>query len=114
MYNPSEQTAIKYTLSSVIKMVVSQKLISDSNKETIMVPEMMISNSTIAALIRQETFSISEIQDAIHAGQDQGMISFEKSFVNLIRQGVIDIDIASEYVEGEQLKLIADMLGGGN
>lgn len=113
MYSPSEQTAIKYTLSSVIKMVVSQKLISDPNGDTIMVPEIMISNATIAALIRQQTFSISEIQDAIHAGQDQGMVSFEKSFVNLIRKGIIDIDIASKYVEGDQLKLIADMLGGG-
>ena len=63
-------------------------------------------------LIRQENFSISEIQDAVHAGQSKGMISFEKSFVNLIRQGIIDIDIASKYLEADELRLVKEMLGG--
>ena len=112
MYNPGEQTAIKYTLSSVLKMVVSQKLVSGLDGETIMVPEMMIADNTIAALIRQEKFNISEIQDAVHAGQHKGMVSFEKSFVDLIRQGLIDINIASKYLEADQLRLVKEMLGG--
>lgn len=112
MYDPGEQIAIKYTLSSILKMVVSQKLISDQKGDIIMVPEIMISDNTIAALIRQEKFNISEIQDAVHAGQDKGMFSFEKSFVDLIRKDIINLDIAAKYVEPDQLRLITEMLGG--
>lgn len=112
MYNPSEQKAIKNTLSSVLKLVVSQKLISDYKGETTMVSEMMISDPTIAALIRQEKFSVSEIQDAIHAGQEKGMISFEKAFVDLIIKEVIDIETAAKYLEPDQIRLVTEMLGG--
>ena len=113
MYSPSEQTAIKYSLSSVLKMVVSQKLVKDLNKQTILVNEIMSVNSTIAALIRQEKFSISEIQDTIHYSNTKEMISFEKSFVELYNKGLIDIEGIKNNVENNSLSLITSLIGGG-
>lgn len=71
LYEPAEQKAIKYSLSSVLKAVVSQKLVSTIKGSVIMVSEMMIATNKIAALIRQDSFHISEIQDAIHAGKEE-------------------------------------------
>ena len=83
MYEPNEQKAIKYTLSNVLKMVISQKLVKPENNTLVLVPETMVVNSTIAALIRQDKFSVSEIQDAIHHSNSKGTVSFERSFTKL-------------------------------
>lgn len=111
MYSPSEQRAIKYTMSNILKCIVSQKLIKALDGNIVMVPEIMVINSTMGALIRQETFSISEIKDGIHRGKEYGMQSYEKAFVNLIQKGVIDHEIAKKYVEVDSYNLILNMMG---
>ena len=113
MYNPNEQRAIKYTLSSVLKLVVSQKLVKSKNGETILVPEIMTINSTIAALIRQDGFSISEIQDAVHHSNNIDNVSFERSFVNLYNENKVDMDTIKSNVEENSMSLIEKMIGGG-
>lgn len=113
MYDPQDQKAIKYSLSNVLKMVVSQKLVKGTNNQTVLVPEVMHVNSTIAALIRQEKFSISEIQDAIHHSNANNMISFERAFANLYNANIIDINAIKQSVEENSLNLITNLIGGG-
>ena len=113
MYNPEEQKAIKFTLSSVLKLVVSQKLVKSKDGETLLVPEIMTINSTIAALIRQERFSVSEIQDAIHHSKTSDNVSFERSFVKLYNQNLIGMDTIRRNVEESGMNIIESMLGGG-
>jgi len=113
MYEPNEQKSIKYALSNVLKLIISQKLVKNDNNEILMVPEVLVSNTTIGALIRQDSFNISEIKDAIHLGKENGMISFEKSFTNLIKNIIISLDKVKNYVEAESFKLIQNMIGGG-
>ena len=112
LYSPSEQKSIKYVLSSVLKAIISQKLVKDVNDSITMVPEVMINNSVIAALIRQESFSISEIQDAINIKSEKGTISFERSFAKLYKDGIITIDSIKENVEESQFKYIEKLIGG--
>jgi len=112
LYSPSEQKSIKYVLSTVVKAIISQKLVKDVDDEIFMVPEVMITNSTIAALIRQENFSISEIQDAIDIKSDKGMISFERSFANLYKEGKITLQSIRENVEDKQYEYIMKLIGG--
>lgn len=112
MYNPSEQKAIKYSLSTILKMVISQKLVTTVNKDVTLVSEIMVCNPVIAALIRQESFSMSDIQDAIQMGSEDGMITFEKSFANLFNKGIIDEKTIEKNTEPESLKIIYKLLGG--
>lgn len=111
MYSPNEQRAIKYTMSNILKCIISQKLIKSLDGNIVMVPEIMVINSTMGALIRQESFSISEIKDAIHRGRELGMQSYEKAFVELINKDVIDLDLAKKYVEVDSYNLILNMMG---
>jgi len=113
MYEPNEQKAIKYTLSNVLKMVVSQKLVKRAEGGIVLVPETMVVNSTIAALIRQDKFSISEIQDSVHHSNVRGTISFERSFVDLYNRNIIDINEIKNNVEEGSLSLITNLIGGG-
>lgn len=113
MYDPNEQKAIKYTLSNVLRMVVSQKLVKSVTGNTVLVPEMMLVNPTIAALIRQEKFNISEIQDAVHHSHVKGTISFERSFTKLYNDNIIDMTAIKNNVEESSLNLITNLIGGG-
>ena len=111
MYSPNEQRAIKYTMSNILKCIISQKLIKGLEGELVMVPEIMVINSTMGALIRQDSFSIAEIKDAIHRGRELGMQSYEKAFFNLINKNVIDLELAKKYVEADSYNLILNMMG---
>ena len=113
MYDPNEQTAIKYTVSNVLKMVVSQKLVKGMKGQPVLVPETMVVNPTIAALIRQEKFSVSEIQDSIHHSNVNGTISFERSFTKLYNDNIIDMTAIRNNVEENSLNLITNLIGGG-
>ena len=113
MYEPKEQMAIKYALSNVLKAVVSQKLVKSKNFNTILVPEIMVLNSKIEALIRQEKFSVSDIQDTIHHSIGGGMISFERSFVKLYNENLIDMTAISNNVDESSLNIITNLIGGG-
>lgn len=112
LYSPSEQKSIKYILSTVVKAIISQKLVKDKEEHIVMVPEIMITNSTISALIRQENFSISEIQDAIDIKSEKGMISFERSFANLYKSGIISLESIRENVEDDGYEYIVKLIGG--
>lgn len=113
MYEPNEQNAIKDTLSNVLKMVVSQKLVNGKNGQTVLVPEIMCVTPTIAALIRQEKFVVSEIKDAIHHSRENETISFERSFTKLYNSNIIDMDAIKRNVEQDSLNLITNLIGGG-
>jgi len=113
MYEPSEQMSIKNTISSILKIVVSQKLVKSKNNEVVLVPEIMTVNPTIAALIRQEKFSMSEIQDAVHHSIGSDLVSFERSFAKLFKENIIDMNEIEKNVEKDSFNLITNLIGGG-
>lgn len=110
MYEPSEQNAIKNSVSSILKMVISQKLILNTKGSLMMVPEIMVVNNVIAAQIRQEKFSVSDIEDTIHVSKNIGSISFESSFADLFNKGLIDMQILKENVEPERMNMIKSLI----
>ena len=75
-----------------------------------MVPEIMVVNNVIAAQIRQEKFSVSDIEDTIHASKEIGSVSFETSFADLYTKGLIDMKILKENVEPERMNTIKGLI----
>ena len=110
MYNPADQMSIKNAVSSVLKMVVSQKLIVNLKGELQMVPEVMVVNNTIAAQIRQEKFSVSDIEDTIHTLREIGCRSFETSFAELYVEGLVDMDIIKSQVDPSRIEAIKGLI----
>lgn len=110
MYDAADQLSVKNSLSSVLKMVVSQKLIVSTKNELLMVPEVMLVNNTLASLIRSEKFSVSEIEDNIHLQGDIGCISFEASFANLYIRGLVNMETIKEQVEEDRLSTVKSLI----
>lgn len=90
----ADQLQIKNVMSSVLKAVISQRLIKGKNGNLVMVPEIMVVDDAIAGLLRKENFSKSEIEDAIQSRSERGNISFLNSLAQAIMRNEIDIQYA--------------------
>lgn len=110
MHEPNEQNAIKNSLSSILKLVVSQKLVVGTDGELVLVPEIMVVDNVIAAHIRQEKFSVSDIEDAIHTQRETGCLSYEYSFANLYLQDKVDMETVKENLTKENLELVKGII----
>lgn len=110
MYEAVDQASVKNTLSTVLKMVISQKLIVNTKNQLMMVPEVMMVNNTLASLIRSDRFSVSEIEDNIHLSGENGCLSFETSFTNLYIRGLVTMDMIKEQVDPERISTIKSLI----
>lgn len=99
-YDLSDQLTVKYLVSSVLKAVVSQRLINgNDNNNLVMVPEIMIVDDTISGMIRKEKFSKSEIEDAIQSRMEKGSISFINSLANAVSSRKISLYQAKKQLD---------------
>lgn len=112
MYESQDQASVKNSLSSILKLVISQKLVVSTKNELLMVPEVMLVNNTLSSLIRSERFSVSEIEDNIHLQGDSGCMSFETSFANLYIRGLVTMDTIKELMEPDRLSTIKSLIIG--
>lgn len=110
MYDAADQLSVKNALSSVLKLVVSQKLVVSKKNELLMVPEVMVVNSTLSSLIRSEKFSVSEIEDNIHLQGDIGCMSFETSFANLYIRDLVSMQTIKEQVDDDRISTVKGLI----
>ena len=91
---------IKNLLSSLLKIVVSQRLLKEAKGNgLVLVPEVMLVDNTVAACIRKEKFSVSEIEDAIQGSQDKGSISLINSLAGLYVDGRLTLDLVKAQID---------------
>lgn len=92
-----QQSQIRSQLANVLLGVVSQRLLPRINGGRIPVVEIMIRNQAIENLIRENKYY--QIDNAIETGLNQGMITMDKSLVELVKQGTVSVDTAMAYVK---------------
>ena len=92
-YEVRDQSQIKNLLSTLLKAVVSQRLLKSAKGDgLVLVPEVMLVDNTVAACIRKDKFSISEIEDAIQGTHEKGSISLINSLSELYVAGKLSLD----------------------
>jgi twitching motility protein PilT len=91
-----QQNQVKNQLASVLKMIVTQRLLPKSQSiERVPAVEILINNSAVATTIREgKTYLISNI---LETSEGQGLLLFEKHLLNLYRGGLITRDTAFSY-----------------
>ncbi len=89
------QAQIRAQLANVIHAVVSQRLVPVKSGGRRAVCEIMIATPAIRNAIREK--KTYQIDNMIQTGSELGMVSLEKSLVNLIRAGEITLDEAQAY-----------------
>ncbi len=105
-YDIQDQISVKYLLSSILKLVISQRLLRAQNGDLILVPEVMVVDNVMAGYIRKEKFSTSEIEDAIQSNIDKGNISLINSIANLFVAGKISLEQAKAQIEDKNQEIL--------
>lgn len=99
-YEVRDQASVKNLLSTLLKMVISQRLLkSQITGKLVLVPEVMVVDNTIAACIRKEKFNISEIEDTIQSNFDKGSIGLINSLANLYVTGQLSLEQIKSQIE---------------
>lgn len=90
-----KQGQVRTQLASVLMAVVSQRLVPVSGGGRRVVAEVMMVTPAIRNSIREQ--KVYQIDNIIQTSADLGMITMEKSLVNLVREGVISPEVAQNY-----------------
>jgi twitching motility protein PilT len=96
VFPPQQQQQIRTQLSTVLKSVISQRLLPTADgKGRVAAFEMMFITSAISNLIREGR--TANINQSIQTGMNQGMITLDKSIDELLSRGVVTQKTADEY-----------------
>ena len=105
-YEVRDQATIKYLLASLLKMVVSQRLLPAANDKLVLVPEVMVVDNIVSGIIRKEKISVSEIEDAIQSGSANGSIGLINSLAELFVDDKITLDQAKSQIEEKNIEIL--------
>jgi len=105
-YDVRDQATIKYLMSSLLKLVISQRLIKGADEKLVLIPEVMVVDNVVAGCIRKEKFSVSEIEDAIQGNIDKGSVSLINSIAKLFVEEKITLDQAKSQIEEKNIEVL--------
>lgn len=105
-YDMSDQQSIKYLIASLLKLVVSQRLLRGRNGKLVLVPEVMVVDNIIAGIIRKEKISVSEIEDAIQSNSEKGSIGLINSIAELFVDEKITLEQAKAQIEEKNHEIL--------
>ncbi len=86
-FPPHQQTQIRVQLAANILGIISRRLIPSTKGSVINAVEVMKANAAIRNLIREG--KIHQIDMVIETSSDQGMISLNRSLIDLVERGLI-------------------------
>ena len=105
-YEVRDQASVKYLLSALLKLVVSQRLLKGRDGKLVLVPEVMVVDNVVAGIIRKEKLSVSEIEDAIQSGLEKGSIGLINSLAKLFVEDKITLDQAKAQIEEKNIEIL--------
>ncbi len=104
-YEVRDQASIKYLLSSLLKLVVSQRLLKGRDGKLVLIPEVMVVDNIVSGVIRKEKISVSEIEDAIQSS-DKGSIGLINSIATLFVNDKITLEQAKAQIEEKNIEIL--------
>ena len=105
-YDIRDHQTVKYLIASLLKLVVSQRLLKGKGDALVLVPEVMVVDNIVAGMIRKEKFSVSEIEDAIQSSADKGSIGLVNSLAELFVDDKITLEQAKAQIEEKNIEVL--------
>lgn len=105
-YEVRDQRMIKYLLSALLKLVISQRLLPGTEGEMVLVPEVMVVDNVVSGIIRKDKLSVSQIEDAIQSNADIGSIGLINSLAELFVRGKITLEQAKAQIEEKNMDVL--------
>lgn len=100
-YDPSEQMTIKYMISSVLRAVISQRLLNGKKDELVMVPEIMIVDEVVSYFLRKEKFNKNDLEDAIQTRLSKGSLSLTNALAYAVIKEKITMETAMLQIDDD-------------
>lgn len=91
-----QQGQIRSQLANTLLGVVSLRLLPKVGGGRIPSSEIMVVNHAIRNVIRDN--KIFEINNIIHTSMESGMVPLDKSLAGLVKQGLVDLEVAQNFV----------------
>jgi len=95
VFPDEQQSQVRAQLSNILEVVIAQRLIPLDRGGRRAVQEILIVNPAVKTMIRES--KTHQIDNVIRTSSDVGMLSLERSLVDLVREGVINVSKAQEY-----------------
>lgn len=105
-YEIRDQGSVKYLLASLLKLIVSQRLLKGIDDKLVLLPEVMVVDNVVAGCIRKDKFSVSELEDAIQSNLGKGNVSLINSLATLYVDNKITLDQAKSQLEEKNLEIL--------
>ena len=105
-YEVRDQASIKYLLSALLKLVVSQRLLKGKDGKLILIPEVMVVDNIVSGIIRKDKISVSEIEDAIQSNLEKGSIGLINSLAEAFVNDKITLDQAKSQLEEKNIETL--------
>ena len=105
-YDVRDQQTIKYLIASLLKLVVSQRLLNGRDDSLVLVPEVMVVDNIIAGIIRKDKITVSEIEDAIQSASEKGSIGLINSLADLFVHDKITLEQAKAQIEEKNIEIL--------
>ena len=105
-YEISDQNTVKYLLSSLLKLVVAQRLLPGTDGKLVLIPEVMVVDNVVSGIIRKEKFSVSEMEDAMQSNADNGSIGLINSIAKAFVDDRITLEQAKSQVEEKNIEIL--------
>ncbi len=105
-YDISDQPTVKYLIASLLKLVISQRLLKGTDGKLVLVPEVMVVDNIVAGLIRKDKISVSEIEDAIQSNLEKGSIGLINSIAELFVDDKITLEQAKAQIEEKNIETL--------
>ena len=105
-YDIRDQQTIKFLIASLLKLVVSQRLLTGRTRDLVLVPEVMVVDNIVSGIIRKEKISVSEIEDAIQSNSEKGSIGLINSLAELFTQDKITLEQAKAQIEEKNIEVL--------
>jgi len=102
VFPPHQQTQIRLQVALTLRGVISQQLLPRVGGGRVAAREIMINNSAIANLVREN--KVPQIKSVIQTSANLGMTTLAQDLKRLIKEGHITDEIAQTYVLEESLK----------
>jgi twitching motility protein PilT len=97
VFPPYQQNQIRMQLSMSLNAVISQQLLPKVGGGRIAAREIMINTPAIANVIREN--KIPQINTIIQTNSSQGMITLEQDLARLVNDGLVEENVARNYLE---------------
>lgn len=91
IFPPFQQNQIRMQVSTILQGIITQRLVPKKDGGRVAAREILINNSAIANMIREN--KISQIKNTIQTSAKEGMVTMENALAKLYKDGAITKEV---------------------